>query len=160
MNMFSFLKKKPIVLYSPVNGEVMDLKDVPDQVFASKMMGDGVAFKLSEGIVYSPCDGVLQVVANTLHAYGFKSNNGAEILIHVGLDTVNLNGEGFELLVKQGTKVSAGDPIAKVDIEFIQSKGINLITPMVITNGDQFKFKLLKCESTDVKKETKVIEFI
>lgn len=158
--MFSFLKKKPLILYSPVDGEIIALESVPDQVFASKMMGDGVAFKLSNGIIYSPCDGVLQMVANTLHAYGFKANNGAEILVHVGLDTVNLNGKGFQLLAKQGEKLTAGYPVAKIDIDFMKAQGIDLTTPMVITNGDKFEFSKVEHNSSKITKETKVIEFI
>ena len=98
--MFGFKKKiKSVELVSPVNGKMICLKDVPDKVFASEMMGPGVAFISSDGKVYSPCDGELVTVFPTKHALGIKTNNGAELLLHFGLDTVNLEGEGFTLSI-------------------------------------------------------------
>lgn len=158
--MFSFMKKKRTVdLFSPVNGTLVKLEDVPDQVFAQKMMGEGVAFKFTENTLYSPCDGELAMVADTLHAYGFKLSNGAEALIHIGLDTVNLNGEGFKLIASQGQKVHVGDPIVEIDQEFMKTREIDLTTPMVVTNGSEYKMSVQDSES-DVKiKESVVIHF-
>lgn len=158
--MFDFLKKnKDVSLYAPVNGTVISLEQVNDKVFASKMMGDGIAFQFEEDILYSPCNGEITMIPKTLHAYGFKLSNGAEVLIHIGLDTVALNGEGFKALVKQGDKVKVGDPIVKVNQAFMKSKNIDLTTPMVITNGNEYQFVVDK-EIKNVRiKEDKVIDF-
>ncbi len=137
--MFNFKRKKECLMYSPVNGTTVLIDDVPDKMFATKMLGDGIAFQLDDGNIYSPCNGTLTLVAKTKHAYGFKTENGAEILLHIGLDTVNLNGEGFTVLKPEGSKVKVGDMIAKVDLKFMESKGVNLITPMVLTNGSAYK---------------------
>ena len=157
--MFGFKKNKECVLYSPVNGKTISLEEVPDKMFASKMMGDGIAFELNDVNLYAPCDGELTMVAHTFHAYGFKARNGAEILIHVGLDTVNLNGQGFICVKEKGSKVSVGELIAKVDLDFMKEKGINLITPMVITNSADYKFHCIEPNKVVHAKDDKVIYF-
>ncbi|HIG0358556.1 TPA: PTS sugar transporter subunit IIA [Clostridium sporogenes] len=129
-------------LYSPVDGYCIDLDKVEDKVFASKMMGDGVAFVLENDTILSPCDGKIVMIAETKHAIGIMADNGVEILIHVGLDTVNLAGKGFDLLTKQDSVVKRGNPILKVDRSLMKENNINLITPMIITNSK--KFKLIK----------------
>lgn len=140
--MFNLFKKSvDNNIYSPVNGEMIPLENVPDKVFAEKMMGDGVAFKLKDGNIYAPCDGEIAMVFPTKHAIGFVANNGAEILIHVGLDTVNLNGEGFELIKSSG-KVKHGELVLKVDVKALEAKGICLDTPMVITNGSDVEMTI------------------
>lgn len=154
-----FKKKKDISLYAPVNGKAIALEEVKDQVFASKMMGDGIAFQFEEDTLYSPCDGEVSMIPPTLHAYGFTLPNGAEILVHIGLDTVALNGKGFEVLVKQGDKVKVGDPIVKIDQAFMKSKGIDLTTPMIVAEGNNHTF-VVKNDLEDVKiKKDKVIYF-
>ena len=143
--MFGFKKKERIVeLASPVNGKMIDLKEVPDKVFASEMMGPGVAFISNDGKIYSPCDGELITVFPTKHAIGIKANNGAEILIHFGLDTVQLEGKGFRQVAKEGQRLKKGDLILDVDIVFLQKKGYAIETPMVITNSDEFYVKVNK----------------
>ena len=160
--MLGFLKKNKVDakkdLFSPVTGKTIDITAVPDKVFASKMMGDGIAFQFDGDTLYSPCDGELTMVPATLHAYGFKLANGAEVLVHIGLDTVNLNGEGFTCLVKQGSKVKVGDPIVKIDQAFMKSKGIDLTTPMVVTNGGDYSFSVVDT-GKDVSAGDMVIEF-
>lgn len=158
--MFDFLKKnKDVSLYAPVNGTVISLEQVNDKVFASKMMGDGIAFQFEEDTLYSPCNGEVTMIPKTLHAYGFKLSNGAEVLLHIGLDTVALNGEGFKALVKQGDKVKVGDPIVRIDQAFMKSKNIDLTTPMVITNGNEYQFVVDKDIKNVKIKEDKVIDF-
>ena len=104
--MFGFFKNKnENVIYAPVKGTCIDITEVDDIGFSSKMMGDGVAIVPIEGIVTAPCDGKISMIFDTGHAFGMEANNGAEILIHIGIDTVNLNGEGFEILKKPGQKV-------------------------------------------------------
>ncbi len=130
-----FKKKKFKELYAPVVGESLSLDCVPDQVFASRMMGEGIAFKFEGETICAPCDAEVVLVAKTKHAIGLEAN-GLEILIHVGLDTVNLNGQGFECCVKVGDKVKRGESLLKVDRNYMNSKNINLLTPMIITSKD------------------------
>lgn len=140
--MFGFFKKKNVEekkgleLVAAISGKVVPLSEVPDPVFAQKMAGDGVAIEPTGDIVVAPTDGELSLVFNTKHAFALTLANGIELLVHIGIDTVSLKGEGFEQLAEQGTKVKAGTPIIKIDREFIKSKGFSLITPVLITNPD------------------------
>jgi glucose-specific phosphotransferase system IIA component len=136
--MFSLFsnKKKELQIFSPVPGKVIDITKVPDGVFSEKMMGDGVAVEPEENTVVAPCDGQIVLLARTLHAVAIQAGNGAEILIHIGLDTVELDGKGFTGHVSVGDKVKKGDKLISFDREFIQGKGKPLITPIVITNMD------------------------
>lgn len=115
------------------------LEDVNDPIFSSKAMGEGVAFKLTDGHIYSPVEGEVIMAAKTGHAIGLKSTNGAEVLIHIGMDTVNMNGEGFNVLVKEGQKVSKGDLLVEADLEVIKKAGYDNITPVIITNTSDYK---------------------
>lgn len=119
---------------SPIAGELKPLSEVPDQVFAGKMMGDGFAIVPSDGLVVSPVDGTIVTLFPTKHALGIQSDSGREILIHVGIDTVKLAGEGFEALVAQGDRVEKGQPLLKVDIDYIQEHATSIITPIIFTN--------------------------
>ena len=122
-------------ILSPATGTVIPLEQVPDPVFSQKIIGDGVAVIPTEGNIVSPVDGEVASVAETLHAYGFRTADGLEILIHVGLETVGLKGECFEVFVKPGDKVKAGDPVARVDLKFLEEKGINPVTPVLLCAG-------------------------
>ena len=124
---------------APMNGRAVALEEVPDEVFSGKVLGDGVGIIPTEGKVYSPVNGEITSVAETLHAYGFASDDGLEILVHVGLDTVALKGEGFTSHVKEGDRVSVGDLVAEVDLELLRSKGINPITPVLVCDGGDDK---------------------
>ena len=126
-------------LVCPATGEMIALKDVNDPIFSSKAMGNGVAFKLTDGHIYSPVDGEVIMAAKTGHAIGLKSNNGAEVLIHVGMDTVNMNGEGFNVLVKEGQKVNKGDLLVEADLDAIEKAGYDNVTPVIITNTAEYK---------------------
>lgn len=126
------------VVYAPMFGEVVSLANVPAEEIASGAMGDGVAILPSRGEVYAPCDGVVGTVFHTTHAIGVTSDNGAEILIHVGIRTVELNGEGFEALVKEGDRVKAGQLILKFDMALLKVKRISPITPVLVTNASEF----------------------
>ncbi|WP_448909225.1 PTS sugar transporter subunit IIA [Holdemanella biformis] len=156
--MFKLFKKTDDIckLFAPVNGKTIALENVPDKVFASKMMGDGIGFEYEGNTIYAPCDGKITLVANTLHAVGITSENGAEILIHIGLDTVSLNGKGFKKLINQGDKVKKGTPLIEIDRQFMKEQDINLITPMVVTNVANYEINVID-EGKDVTTEEEVI---
>jgi len=118
----------------PLEGKILSITDVPDPVFSQKMMGDGIAIDPSNGILVAPADGQIMNVFPTKHALSMTDNNGKEILIHVGLDTVTLKGEGFTPFVKDGDKVKQGQKLMEIDFEAIKSKVPSIITPMVFTN--------------------------
>ncbi|MFS0657173.1 PTS glucose transporter subunit IIA [Bacillus sp. 179-C3.3 HS] len=138
--LFGFGKKQDDVkeetIYSPADGELMDMTDVPDPVFSQKMMGDGVAVKPSNGVIVSPVEGEIIQLFHTKHAIGIRTLSGLELLIHIGLETVGLNGEGFESHIKEGDKVKVGDPLITFDLDFIAEKAASTVTPIVIMNGD------------------------
>lgn len=123
-------------IYSPVTGTAVSLDEVPDEVFSGKVLGDGAAVIPEDGTVVSPVDGTVVNVPETHHAYYVSSDDGLEVLIHIGIDTVGLKGEGFENFVKSGQKVKAGDILVKADLDFIRKKGLNTIVPVIITNMD------------------------
>ena len=122
-------------VYAPLNGKVVSLDEVPDPVFADKVLGEGCAIIPTDGKIYSPVNGVVSSVPETLHAYGFTSDEDLEVLIHFGLETVSLKGEGFTAYVKEGDKVKVGDLIAEVDMDLIREKELNTITPVLICGG-------------------------
>ena len=136
--MFSF-KKKSLNLIAPLSGKTVDLSLVPDPVFAEKMVGDGIAIQSTGDTVVAPCDGTLTLIMDTKHAFAITTDKGAEILVHVGLETVSLKGEGFTALIEAGKPVKAGTPILKLDLEFLASKNINMITPVLISNMNIIK---------------------
>ncbi|RSJ17871.1 PTS system beta-glucoside-specific EIIBCA component [Streptococcus intermedius] len=121
-------------ILSPIVGSIVDLKDVNDPVFSSGAMGQGTAVKPSEGVVYAPADAEVTIAFATGHAYGLKTENGAEILIHVGIDTVSMNGEGFNQQVAQGDKVKAGDVLGTFDATKIAAAGLDDTTMVIVTN--------------------------
>ena len=138
--MFNFFhKNKKHEIYAPISGVTIDLSRVPDEAFSEKILGDGVAIIPNSGEILSPVDGVIEQVVETSHAYCIRSNDGLEILIHVGIDTVKLNGEGFEVYVSKNQSVKKGDLIAKVDLDVLRNKGYNLHTPVIITNMSEIK---------------------
>ena len=123
------------MVIAPLSGQPVLLSEVPDEVFSQKVLGDGVAIIPDDGKLYSPVNGEISTVAETLHAYGFTSDDGLEILVHVGLDTVGLKGAGFKPCVKEGDKVKVGDLVAEIDLEYIKAQGLNTITPVIICDG-------------------------
>ncbi|MGQ7671544.1 sucrose-specific PTS transporter subunit IIBC [Streptococcus suis] len=125
-------------LVSPLSGNVVTLENVNDPVFSSGAMGKGLAVKPSEGVVYAPADAEVTIAFETGHAYGLKTASGAEILIHIGIDTVSMNGNGFEKLVAAGDKVKAGTPIAKLDVAKIAEAGLDDTTMIIVTNTADF----------------------
>lgn len=128
-------KKREIL--APMNGEVYPLGEVPDAVFSQGILGDGVAILPQDGKIYSPVNGVIESIADTKHAFGFHSEDGYDVLVHVGLDTVNLKGEGFILHAALGDSVKAGDLIAEVNLDLLKKKGIQSLTPIVLCGGEE-----------------------
>lgn len=138
--MFNFFKKnKESVIVSPQSGTAIPVSDVPDKAFSDRILGDGIAIIPEEDEIVSPADGTVVQVPDTLHAYGIQTENGIDILIHVGINTVELKGEGFKSFVKAGQKVKTGDPIARVDLKLIKEKGYPTHTPVIITNPEDAK---------------------
>ncbi len=133
----------------PAEGNMILLKDVKDEVFASGVLGEGIAIEPVNGMIKAPCAGTITAVAETGHAIGIVSEHGAEILIHIGMDTVKMNGQGFEVHVKVGEKVSAGDALVTVDLEKVKEAGYDTVTPMIITNG--FSYQEVVIEKTGMK---------
>ncbi|MCP3764548.1 PTS glucose transporter subunit IIA [Domibacillus sp. A3M-37] len=135
--------KKPkileVKLVSPVEGTILKLEDVPDPVFSQKMMGDGIAFFPIEGKVVAPADAIVINVFPTKHAIALETAEGLEILIHIGLDTVNMKGEGFSVFVAEGDQVKAGDLLISYSLELVKEKASSIVTPMIITNGNILK---------------------
>ncbi|WP_100331300.1 PTS sugar transporter subunit IIA [Bacillus xiapuensis] len=137
----SWFKQKKESICAPLTGKVVLLESVPDPVFSQKMMGDGVAIIPTNNQVFSPVDGEIMNVFPTKHAISLRSKAGAELLIHMGLETVNLKGDGFNVLVHEGAQVKQGEPIAEFDIEKVSSHGNDVITPIILVNGDSFKIE-------------------
>ncbi|OKL35433.1 PTS sugar transporter subunit IIA [Domibacillus mangrovi] len=119
----------------PIEGDIIPITEVEDPVFSEKMMGDGFAIVPTKGLVVSPVDGVIMNVFPTKHAIGIKSKQGHEILIHVGLETVNLKGEGFTALVKEGDQVSKGTELLTFDLDYIKKSASSTVTPVIFTNA-------------------------
>ncbi|GGJ88352.1 PTS system glucose-specific EIIA component [Lentibacillus kapialis] len=124
-------------IYTPVNGKIVQLEEVPDPVFSQKMMGDGIAVKPSEGKVYAPVEGEVIQIPETKHAIGLRANDGTEVLVHIGLETVSLEGKGFTISVSTGDNVSVGQPLMEFDLEYVRENASSDVTPIVITNAQE-----------------------
>lgn len=149
--MFKFLKKnKTVELVSPITGKILPIEEVPDKVFSEKMMGDGVAIVPKDGKIVSPVDGTIATIFPTNHAIGLVTKEGLEVLIHIGLDTVELNGLGFKRRTENGSKVKKGDILMEFDPNLVMEHGKSPITPVIITNMD--KVKHIEKNSGDIKK--------
>ncbi|WP_236636701.1 PTS glucose transporter subunit IIA [Exiguobacterium sp. SL-9] len=131
-----WMKRHTLTLYAPMEGDIIPLEEVTDPVFSEKMMGDGIAIMPTNGTVVAPANGTIVQVAPTKHAIGIRTEDGAEILIHVGLDTVELNGAPFTVHVEVDDTVSVGQSLLTADLEQIQRAGKDTVTPMIVTNGN------------------------
>ena len=136
--------RKTAIIYSPVNGIAADLSTAPDEGFAGKMMGDGAVVTPTEGTVYAPADGEVEFIFDTKHAIGFQTDSGIPMLLHMGIDTVKLEGKGFKILVTEGQKVKMGEPMMKLDLEFLSANAPSLVSPILDTEPeDNQRIRLL-----------------
>lgn len=154
---------------TPIRGKVLAQADIPDETFAQGILGPGCGIEPTGKTVYAPFDGTVEQVASTLHAVGLTSEDGIEILIHVGMDTVEMQGKGFKALVKVGDKVKAGTPLLKVDLDAIRAAGHPTATAIIVTNGDDMgELKMLaegdvlagtRCSSSDRNRKRRELPF-
>lgn len=154
--MFSIRKSnKKLSVIAPVQGLVKAIEEVNDPVFAEKMMGEGIAISYAGGGVYAPIAGVITTVIPSNHAFGIRGDDGMEILVHVGLETVNLKGKGFHMCKCMGERVEAGDKMIEVDYQLLCDMNLDLITPIINTNSQEFTIALDAKPNTMAKaKET------
>ena len=146
--MFKIFKRKVREIASPCDGEIVSLDKVNDEVFSTLMVGDGLAIKPINGNFTSPIDGVVSKIFSTNHAYSIKNDKDLEVLVHIGLDTVDLSGNGFTRVANEGDSVKMGDTIIKADLNYIKSQNKDTITPIIIT------------ENSDVKKIEKRVKIV
>ena len=131
------------LIYAPIAGEYIEIEKIPDQVFSQGILGAGCGIEPTSGEVYSPVNGEVNTITKTKHAIGITNHQGGEFLIHVGMDTVDMNGLGFDVKITEGSKVKAGDLILTFDIEEIKKAGHPITTAFVLTNSDEFsEFKI------------------
>ncbi|MEO3989525.1 N-acetylglucosamine-specific PTS transporter subunit IIBC [Pseudocitrobacter cyperus] len=145
-------------LVSPVTGDVVALEEVPDEAFASKAVGDGVAVKPTDKTVVSPAAGTIVKIFNTNHAFCLETEKGAEIVVHMGIDTVALNGQGFTRLVEEGAEVKAGQPVLEMDLDFLNANARSMISPVVCSNIDDFSGLVIKAQGAVVAGQTPLYE--
>jgi len=145
-------------LVSPVTGEVVALEQVPDEAFASKAVGDGVAVKPTDKTVVSPAAGTIVKIFNTNHAFCLETEKGAEIVVHMGIDTVALGGQGFKRLVEEGAEVVAGQPILEMDLDYLNANARAMISPVVCSNIDDFSGLVIKAQGQVVAGQTPLYE--
>lgn len=140
-----------VEIYSPGKGQIIPLSEVPDQVFAQKMIGDGVGFVPEDGEIVAPFDGTVKTIFPTKHAIGIESDEGVELLIHIGIDTVKLDGAGFESMVSTGDTIKKGQTLMHVDLDYIKANAPSIVTPLILTNLENRTLEVT--EVTDVKSE-------
>lgn len=145
-------------LVSPITGDVVALEQVPDEAFASKAVGDGIAVKPTSNIVVAPAAGTVVKIFNTNHAFCLETNNGAEIVVHMGIDTVALEGKGFKRLVEEGTDVKAGEPILEMDLDFLNANARSMISPVVCSNSDDYSSLVILASGKVVAGQTPLYE--
>lgn len=137
--MFGFLKRKVREIKSPADGQVVALESVNDEIFSKKLVGDGVALIPMSDLFTAPIEGTVTKIFSTNHAFSIKSPKDLEVMVHIGLDTVALEGKGFERLVKEGDEVKAGDPIIRIDLPYVREHAKDIITPIIISDDSDVK---------------------
>jgi PTS system N-acetylglucosamine-specific IIC component len=145
-------------LVSPVTGDIVALDQVPDEAFASKAVGDGVAIRPTDKTVVSPAAGTVVKIFNTNHAFCLETTSGAEIVVHMGIDTVALNGQGFTRLVEEGATVVAGQPVLELDLDYLNANARSMISPVVVSNIDDYTGVISLASGSVVAGQTKLFE--
>lgn len=145
-----------IEIVAPLSGTIVNIEDVPDVVFAEKIVGDGIAIKPTGNKMVAPVDGTIGKIFETNHAFSIESESGIELFVHFGIDTVELKGEGFTRIAEEGQKVKKGDVIIELDLPLLEDKAKSTLTPVVISNMDEVK-ELIKLSGTVIAGETSVI---
>lgn len=146
-----------IDIIAPISGEIVNIEDVPDVVFAEKIVGDGIAIKPTGNKIVAPVDGTIGKIFETNHAFSIESDNGIELFVHFGIDTVELKGEGFTRLAEEGQKVQKGDLVLEFDLTLLEEKAKSTLTPVVISNMDEIK-ELTKLTGSVVVGETVIMQ--
>nr|WP_314265507.1 PTS glucose transporter subunit IIA [uncultured Moellerella sp.] len=145
-----------IEIYAPLSGDIVNIEDVPDVVFAEKIVGDGIAIKPAGNKIVAPIDGTIGKIFETNHAFSIESNEGIELFVHFGIDTVELKGEGFKRIASEGQVVKKGDLIIEFDLSVLEDKAKSVLTPVVISNMDEIK-ELVKLDGPVVVGETVIM---
>ncbi|MBZ9636432.1 PTS glucose transporter subunit IIA [Clostridium sp. FP1] len=162
IKMFGFFKKNKeensIIIKSPVVGRCFDISEIPDEVFSTKMLGNGIGFESTEGILYAPVDGEILQVFPTKHAMVLKSKDGIEILLHIGIDTVEMKGEGFEAFVSKGQQVKAGDKLLSFNNDLIKAKAKSNLSVLVVTDNEIMESVEFKLGTVDKNNEVIIIK--
>ncbi|WP_432452218.1 MULTISPECIES: PTS glucose transporter subunit IIA [unclassified Agarivorans] len=151
--------KSGIDIIAPLSGEIVPIEEVPDVVFAEKIVGDGIAIKPSGNKMVAPCDGTIGKIFETNHAFSLESTDGIELFVHFGIDTVELKGEGFTRIASEGQEVKQGDVIIEFDLAVLEEKAKSTLTPVVISNMDEIK-ELVKMSGPVTISETPVLRII
>jgi sugar PTS system EIIA component len=153
-------RSKDIMIQSPLNGEVIELASVPDPVFSQKMMGEGIGFIPTNGEIFSPISGTVTQVFPTKHAIGLITEDGVELLLHLGLETVELKGKGFDITVEADDKVQAQERIGSFDLSYIEEKGKEIISVLVFPNLQEKGKKLTLSTTGEVKAGTEIASLV
>jgi PTS system glucose-specific IIA component len=148
-----------IAIRAPLSGNIIPIEEVPDLVFAEKIVGDGVAIVPSGDMMVAPCNGTIGQIFDTNHAFSMQSDTGIELFVHFGIDTVKLKGKGFSRIASAGQKVKAGDPVIGFDLAYLTQHAVSVITPVVISNMDEIT-KLNKFSGNVIKGQSLVLEII
>ncbi|AWX15468.1 PTS glucose transporter subunit IIA [Mergibacter septicus] len=130
-------KSVEVEIFAPLTGEIVNIEDVPDVVFSEKIVGDGIAIRPTGDEIVAPVDGVIGKIFETNHAFSMESDDGIELFVHFGIDTVELKGEGFQRIAQEGQKVKKGETIIKLDLPLLESKAKSILTPVVVSNMDE-----------------------
>jgi len=138
-NLFKKRKSQEVTVFAPLSGQVVAIGDVPDPAFA--LMGEGIAIKPEDGVVVAPVDGVVEMVFPTKHAVGIKTDNGLDLLIHIGINSVKMNGEGFTAHVNAGERVKVGQKLITFSLSLLEQKATSVCTPVIVTNPDRFRLE-------------------
>ncbi len=154
--MFGLFKRKVRHICAPVDGRVVDITEVPDEVFAQKLAGDGVAIEPAGELICAPVSGEVVKLFETGHAFIIRSDKALEVLVHIGIDTVALQGKGFEKLVEEGAAVEVGTPIVRVDLAYLKQEGKSVMTPVLI--GEESEYKEIVKRLSIVKQGDEIME--